>query len=70
MEKTDLQFYNELSNILNIYMEDWEEEPLDGDEVDRLIKILKNQLNLINGNITMQEYLNKENDIEKQDIIS
>lgn len=70
MKKTDLQFYNELSNILNIYMEDWEEEPLDGDEVDRLVKILKNQLNLINGNITMQEYLNKENDIEKQDIIS
>lgn len=67
MEKTDLQFYNELSNILNIYMEDWREEPLDGDEVDRLVKILKNQLNLINGNITMHEYLNKENNIEKEE---
>ena len=66
MEKTDLQFYNELSNILNIYMENWREEPLDGDEVDMLVEILRNQLNLINGNITMQEYLNKEN----QDIIS
>lgn len=55
----DLQFYDELNNILNIYSENWEEEPLDGDEVDNLIEILRNQLNLINGNITTQEYLDK-----------
>lgn len=55
----DLQFYDELNNILNIYSENWEEEPLDGDEVDNLIEILRNQLNLINGNITIQEYLDK-----------
>lgn len=55
----DLQFYNELNDILNIYSENWEEEPLDGNEVDNLIEILRNQLNLINGNITMQEYLDK-----------
>ena len=67
MEKTDLQFYNELSNVLNIYMENWREKPLDGDEVDMLVEILRNQLNLINGNITMQEYLNKENNIEKEE---
>lgn len=67
MEKTDLQFYNELSNVLNIYMENWREEPLDVDEVDTLVEILRNQLNLINGNMTMQEYLNKENNIEKEE---
>lgn len=67
MEKTDLQFYNELSNVLNIYMENWREEPLDVDEVDTLVEILRNQLNLINGNMTMQEYLDKENDIEKEE---
>lgn len=55
----DLQFYNELNDILNIYSENWEEEPLDRDEVDNLIEILRNQLNLINGNITIQEYLDK-----------
>lgn len=55
----DLQFYSELNDILNIYSENWEEEPLDGDEVDNLIEILRNQLNLINGNITIQEYLDK-----------
>lgn len=55
----DLQFYSELNDILNIYSENWEEEPLDGDEVDNLIEILRNQLNLINGNITTQEYLDK-----------
>lgn len=55
----DLQFYSELNDILNIYSENWEEEPLDGNEVDNLIEILRNQLNLINGNITMQEYLDK-----------
>lgn len=55
----DLQFYSELNDILNIYSENWEEEPLNGDEVDNLIEILRNQLNLINGNITIQEYLDK-----------
>ena len=55
----DLQFYSELNDILKIYSENWEEEPLDGDEVDNLIEILRNQLNLINGNITIQEYLDK-----------
>ena len=55
----DLQFYSELNDILNIYSENWEEEPLDGDEIDNLIEILRNQLNLINGNITIQEYLDK-----------
>ena len=32
------------------------EEPLDGDEVDNLLKILKAKINFHEGNITEQEY--------------
>lgn len=59
-QNEDLQFYDELEKILNIYTDDeWENEPLDSDEVDDLIEILRNQLNLINGNITTREYLRR-----------
>lgn len=33
-------------------------EPLDGDEVDRLCKIIKAKINLSEGNITQEEYDN------------
>ena len=33
-------------------------EPLDGDEVDRLCEIIKDKINLHEGNITEQEYNN------------
>jgi len=33
------------------------EEPLDGDDVDRLCEILKAKINLHEGNITEEEYL-------------
>ena len=58
-QNEDLEFYDELEQILNTYSEDWEKEPLDGDEVDKLVEILRKQLNVINGNITMKEYLDK-----------
>ena len=32
------------------------EEPLDGDEVDRLTEHLRNKINLNEGNITEEEY--------------
>ena len=51
------EFDTELKNILDIYTNNgWENEPLDGDEIDKLCGILKAKLNLINGNITEQEY--------------
>ena len=57
MNRENLQFEKQLIEILNIYTDnEWENEPLDKDEVDNLIKHLKNQLNLLNGNITKQEY--------------
>lgn len=58
MEKENkLQFGEELQKILNIYTDnEWTSEPLDGDEVDNLIEHIRNQLNLLNGNITEQEY--------------
>lgn len=58
MGKEDkLQFGEELQKILNIYTDnEWTSEPLDGDEVDNLVEHIRNQLNLLNGNITEQEY--------------
>lgn len=59
-QNEDLEFYDGLEEILNIYTDnEWENEPLDSDEVDRLVEILRNQLNLINGNITTKEYLER-----------
>lgn len=54
----DNQEYNKaLYDILDTYTENsWEDEPLDGDEVDRLTEFLRAKLNLINGNITQEEY--------------
>ena len=55
--KFEMEFEKELVSILDIYSEKtWETEPLDGDEVDVLIEHLRNRLNLINGNITQEEY--------------
>lgn len=48
-----MQFDTELIQILDKYSHfEWREEPLDGDEVDRLVNILRNDLNLLNGNLT------------------
>ncbi len=52
----ELEFEFELGLILDKYDENWVNESLDGDEVDRLVEHLRNQLNLINGNITNEEY--------------
>lgn len=52
-----MEFENELIQILDTYSEGaWQQEPLDGDEVDRLTEHIRNRLNLINGNITNKEY--------------
>ena len=56
----DLEFENKLIEILNKYDENWVKEPLDSDEVEVLIGHLRNQLDLINGNITNEEYLERE----------
>ena len=54
----DNQEYDEaLYEILDEYTnKNWENEALDGDEVDRLTEFLRAKLNLINGNITQEEY--------------
>lgn len=52
-----MEFEKELIDILNAYTDgEWTNEPLDGDEVDRLVETLRNELNLLNGNITKDEY--------------
>jgi len=50
-----LGFFDELKDIIKLY-KDGSDEPLDGDEVDRLTEHLRNQMNLIEGNITDSEY--------------
>ena len=56
----ELEYEDELIEILNKYDENWVKEPLDSDEVEVLIGHLRNQLDLINGNITNEEYLERE----------
>ena len=54
---TNQEYDKALYDILDTYTENsWEDEPLDGDEVDRLTEFLRAKLNLINGNITQEEY--------------
>jgi hypothetical protein len=48
----------QLIPIINEY-KDGDNEPLDGDEVDRLCFIIKLKINLHEGNITEEEYNKK-----------
>ena len=47
-------------DYLQPIIDDWKDgidEPLDGDDVDRLCKLIKVTINLNEGNITEQEYI-------------
>jgi hypothetical protein len=46
---------DEIKSIIKKY-KDGNDEPLDGDEVDRLLKIIKAKINFHEGNITEKEY--------------
>ncbi|MEW6687418.1 MAG: hypothetical protein AB1393_14635 [Candidatus Edwardsbacteria bacterium] len=46
---------DELKSIITDYKEG-SDEPLDGDEVDRLIEHIRNRINLHEGNITDAEF--------------
>ncbi len=56
-----MNFFDELGDIIKLY-KDGDEDALDGDEVDSLTERLKNQINLIEGNITNDEYDKLENE--------
>lgn len=45
-----------LAEIIIEYRDDYEEEPLQDDEVDDLVEILRAKINLHEGNITQEEY--------------
>lgn len=55
-DKLELEYKKQLNEIQDIYTQG-NNEPLDSDEVENLIKILWKQLDYINGNITEKEYL-------------
>ena len=55
-EEYKMEFQEELIQILNGYDPTWSQDPLDGDEVETLINHLRSRLNLLNGNITKEEY--------------
>jgi hypothetical protein len=54
-----MEFGEELQSIITKF-KDGTDEPLDGDEVDVLTRIINAKINLIEGNITDEEYLNVE----------
>ena len=55
--QNNTKYDNLLYDILDVYTDNnWENEPLDEDEIDSLVEFLKLKLNLINGNITAEEY--------------
>lgn len=55
--QNNTEYDNLLYDILDVYTDNnWENEPLDEDEIDSLVEFLKLKLNLINGNITEEEY--------------
>jgi len=45
-----------ITQLTPIILEYGENEPLDGDDVDRLIEILRAKINFHQGNITEEEY--------------
>ena len=49
------EFEEEVRKIIKMYKKG-NREPLDGDEVDKLIEQIRNRINLIEGNITEREY--------------
>lgn len=51
-----LDWADHLGAILNDYKEGFGDEPLDGDGVDELTEIIRARLNLIEGNMTWDEY--------------
>jgi len=60
MTNLGIEFMPYLEKIILKYRGDENEEPLDGDEVDRLVEHLRNAINLHEGNITNEEYLEYE----------
>lgn len=69
LKNGDLEFGKQLIEILDIYTDkEWADEPLDENEVNDLLKVLEKQLNLINGNITEEEYI-EDNPIVDNEVI-
>jgi hypothetical protein len=52
----DNVFNSELESIITIFNEGCEDEPMDVTDVENLIFILKNKINLMQGNITNHEF--------------
>ncbi len=55
IKRSESSWINQLIPIINEY-KDGNDEPLDGDDVDDLCKIIKAEINLQEGNITDEEY--------------
>ena len=68
-DKLELEYKKQLNEIQDIYTQG-DNEPLDSDEVENLIKILWKQLDYINGNITEKEYLEDRIIIDNEIILN
>jgi hypothetical protein len=56
----DIAFADQLNAIIAEYKQGSDDVPLDGDEVDKLVGHIYNRINLLEGNITEEEYLAME----------
>lgn len=56
--KKNYDYVDALINILDVYASDWKEFPLDSQEISDLVKQIELKLNLMNKNITKEEYEN------------
>ena len=68
-DKLELEYKKQLNEIQDIYTQG-DNELLDSDEVENLIKILWKQLDYINGNITEKEYLEDRIIIDNEIILN
>lgn len=68
LKQENLEFEKQLKEIQDVYTQG-DNEPLDSDEIENLIKILRKQLNYINGNITEKEYLNDKEYLNNEIIL-
>jgi hypothetical protein len=64
--KKEFQYFDYIDDIARIVV-DWKEQngfpvtaPMDGDDVDTLVDLIRDEINLLEGNMTLKEYEQKE----------
>jgi hypothetical protein len=76
--KKEFKYFDYIDDIARI-VADWKEQngfgqddPMDGDDVDTLVDLIRDEINLLEGNMTLEEYEQKEtqrNKIPCEDVV-